>query len=192
MLRFERMLFGSLSAAALYGPPGVPVTAPGCVGVVVAPGVVAGAAGVGTPSSTGFSSVLLQPAMSAMTNATMIHLRMILSPRVVGSARQRTPGGFAHIGGRRDEPLFYATVGGYAGQYTTRPLLGRVDDELRIRCDARTFVERPGRERLHLPSRVLLNGDHETAAVAAHENEALAVGQCARRDVPVAFECHSL
>jgi hypothetical protein len=106
----------------------------------------------------------------------MIHMRMIFSPRLVGSARQRTPGGFAHIGGRRDEPLFDATVGGYAGQYTTRPLLRRVDDELRIRCNARTLIERTRGERLYLARRVILDRDREAAAVARTNTKPLPSG----------------
>ena len=75
------------------------------------------------------------------------------------------------------EPLLDATVAGDRGQYTTAPDFGRVDDQLAVRCDARAFVERALRQHLHLPRRVILQRDVEATAVAAHEHEALAVGQ---------------
>src|ERR1700730_3156718 len=75
MLRLDRMLFGSLRAAAAA--PGVPLTPDVPAPEVVAPP--AGAVAVGAPSSTGAGvcvSVLLQPASAAMMNAATIHLRM--------------------------------------------------------------------------------------------------------------------
>src|SRR6476646_2875860 len=91
MLRFDRMLFGSRSAAALYGPPAVPLTPGDGTPEVVAPVPGAGAVAVGAPSSTGagFSSVLLQPAISAKANAMMIQLRMIF---LLGWSGQRGSG----------------------------------------------------------------------------------------------------
>src|SRR4030095_11352617 len=70
----------------------------------------------------------------------------------------------------------------------TPSLLSRVDDQLRIRRDARALVQRTLRQRLHLARRVILDRDREAAAVAFHEHEALAVRRGPRRDVPVALE----
>ena len=75
-----------------------------------------------------------------------------------------------------------------AAKYTTPPLFVRVDDELAVRRDARALVERPLRQHLHLARREVLRRDLEAAAVAAHEHEALAVGQRTRRDVVAAVE----
>ena len=64
--------------------------------------------------------------------------------------------------------------------------------ELPIGRDARAFVERALRQHLHLARRVVLDRDLEAAAVAAHEHEALAVGQRARRHVVAAVEREAL
>src|SRR5690242_389647 len=108
------------------------------------------------------------------------------------SARQWTPRRLTHVGGWRNEPLLHAAVGGGRGQYTTPPLLARVNDELRIRRNRRAFVERTLRQHLHLSRRVILNREHEAAAFALHEHEPLAVGQGARRHVVVALEGQTL
>src|SRR6185436_6948829 len=80
MLRFDRMLRGSLSALDGMPGPGAPVIPLPGTPDVVAPDVPApapGAVGVAALSAVGaVSSVLAQPAMAATRNAAMIHLRM--------------------------------------------------------------------------------------------------------------------
>ena len=79
-----------------------------------------------------------------------------------------------------------------AARYATAPTFARIDDQLAVGRDARAFVVRPLRQHLHLPRRVIERRDLEPPAVAAHEHEALAVGQWARRHVVAAVERQAL
>src|SRR5689334_18138977 len=102
--------------------------------------------------------------------------------------RERPPSGLTYVGGRRDEPLLYASVAGDRGQYTTASAFVRVDNQFAVRCDARAQIIGPVGQYLHLARRVVHQCNLVTVPGAAHEHEALAVGRGPRRHVVVAVE----
>src|SRR5262245_38053524 len=129
-MRFDRMLRGSRSGLIAPPAPGVPEMPPVPAPLVVAPP--AGAVVAPAPSSTGAAScvsVVLQPTTSASTSAPIIKFRMGASSQWVvwgidRSARQRSPGGLAHVGGGGHQTLLDPAIGGDCCQYAASALFG--------------------------------------------------------------------
>src|SRR5215469_2147472 len=105
---------------------------------------------------------------------------------------QRTPRGFAHIGGYGAEPLLHSAVAGDGGQYTTRPFFGRVEHQLSVGRYGRRFVSVALRQHLHLARREVGACQIETAAIPPHKDKPLAVRQVPWRHVVTAIEGHPL
>src|SRR4051794_38646264 len=110
----------------------------------------------------------------------------------VSGPRERSPSGLAHLGRRRDEPLFHTTIDGDRRKDAAASAFTRIDDQLAVRGNARAFIARAGRQHLHLARRVIERRDLKPATVAAHEHYALAVRQWTRRDVVGAVEREAL